>query len=202
MATANNECGNASAYLQGAVAVLSVSSLTFGTQVIGPRGPSQLVTLTNSLPYSIHRISTTGDFRQTHDCGSTLAGGAHCNTNVVFKPSVKGFSSGSLTITDDVASSPQIVSLTGTGTVVELSVQSLDFGTQTVHTFSAPQTVRLRNRGTTLLDISSIGITGGDSHDFVETTTCPSTLPANGRCFINVRFRPTKMQASGRIRGN
>jgi hypothetical protein len=194
VATANNEGGNASVYLQGAVAVLSVSSLTFGTQVVGPPGPSQLVTLSNSgsLPLSIRRISTSGDFRQTHDCGSTLEGGAHCNMNVVFKPSVKGFSSGSLTITDDVASSPQTVSLTGTGTVVELSVQSLDFGTQTVNTFSTPQTVRVLNRGTTLLDISSIGITGGNAHDFVETNTCPSTLPANGRCFINVRFRPSQ----------
>jgi hypothetical protein len=193
VATANNEGNSASVYLQAAAATLSASSLTFGTQVVSKPGLSQQVTLTNSgsLPLSINRITTTGDFRQTSDCGTSLAEGSHCDISVGFRPTVKGSRSGFLNIKDNAADSPQRVALAGTGTVVELSTPSLSFGTQTVGTASSPQTVALVNRGSEPLNISKIGIRGTNAGDFAQRTTCLSSLPPRGRCLINVRFKPT-----------
>jgi hypothetical protein len=198
VATANNEGNNASVYLQAAAATLSAGSLTFGTQVVGELGASQQVTLTNSgsLPLIITRISTTGDFRQTNECGTSLVAGAHCDITVDFRPTVKGARSGFLSITDNAADSPQRVALAGTGTVVELSAQSLDFGTQTVGTASSPQTLALVNRGTEPLTIAKIGIRGPDARDFARLTNCPSSLAPRAMCLIHVRFDP--MEAGGR----
>jgi len=75
------------------------------------------VTLTNSgtAALTIGGISTTGDFRQTNSCGSSLSTGASCAIAITFVPTATGTRSGSLTITDNAAGSPQTVSLNGTG---------------------------------------------------------------------------------------
>ncbi len=96
-----------------------------------------------------------------------------------------------MTITDDAANSPQTIALTGTGTVVELSPTSLDFPDQRVGTIGPPQTVTLTNTGSTPLNIHGIAISGDNFGDFIETTTCGSSVPANSSCTIDVRFRPT-----------
>ena len=95
-----------------------------------------------------------------------------------------------MTITDDAANSPQTIALAGTGTVVEFSSGSLDFGNQPVGTTSQPQTVKVTNVGTAPLLLAGIGITGTNFGDFVETTTCGSKLAPGASCAINVRFRP------------
>jgi len=110
-----------------------------------------------------------------------------------------------VTITDDAANSPQTIALTGTGTVVKLSPTNLDFGDQRVGTISRPQTVRLTNTGSTSLSIGGIAIVGNNFGDFVETTTCGSSVPANSSCAIDVRFRPTaegERTASVKVRHN
>jgi len=96
-----------------------------------------------------------------------------------------------VTITDDAANSPQTIALTGTGTVVKLSPTGLDFPDQRVGTLSPPQRVRLTNTGSTPLSIHGIAIVGNNFGDFLETTTCGSSVPANSSCAIDVRFRPT-----------
>ena len=96
-----------------------------------------------------------------------------------------------MTITDDAANSPQTIALTGTGTVVQLSPASVNFGDQKVGTISQPQSVTLTNTGSTPLSIRGIGIVGSNFSDFIETTTCGSSVPANSSCTIDVRFAPT-----------
>jgi Abnormal spindle-like microcephaly-assoc'd, ASPM-SPD-2-Hydin len=88
------------------------------------------------------------------------------------------------------------VPLSGTGTApaVTLNPTSLSFGNQVVNTTSAAQPVTLINGGTAPLTISSISVTGTNSGDFAETSTCPispSTLAAGAQCTINVTFRPS-----------
>src|SRR5207302_6293515 len=95
-----------------------------------------------------------------------------------------------VTIRDDAANSPQVITLTGTDTVVELTPTSVNFGDQRVGTISPPQTVRLTNTGSTSLSIRGIGIVGNNFGDFVETTTCGSSVPARTSCTIDVRFKP------------
>ena len=126
-----------------------------------------------------------------------MAPGASCTIDVGFKQAAKGARTGTLTLTDNAGNSPQTVALTGTGTVVELSSTTVDFGDQKVGTVSPPHTVRLTNAGNTPLRIDGISIGGADFGDFPFTTTCGSSLPSKASCTINVRFRPTATGARG-----
>jgi hypothetical protein len=75
-----------------------------------------------------------------------------------------------------------------TGPLAVLSPASLNFGTQLIKTTSNSQTVTLSNTGIATLDIS--GITA--SANFVEGTTCGSSLAAGASCYFLVEFRPTR----------
>ncbi len=98
------------------VVSLSPSSLNFGNQNVGT-STTQVETLTNTGTgaLSITSIAATGDYTQTNNCGTSLAAGASCTTNVTFTPSAGGARAGTLTYTDSAAGSPHVVNLTGTG---------------------------------------------------------------------------------------
>jgi hypothetical protein len=149
---------------------------------------------TGGVPLSFSSVAITGtnatDFAETDTCNSSVPPGGYCRVCVTFKPTAEGTRTGSLTITDNAANSPQTVALTGTGTVVELSPATVDFGDQTVGTRSAPQTIALKNTGSTALSILGIGITGPDYSDFASVTTCGSSLAANATCLIQLTFKP------------
>jgi hypothetical protein len=72
----------------------------------------------------------------------------------------------------------------------DLSVSSLAFGAQTLNTTSPGKSVSLTNNGNATLSISGILITGVNSGDFAQTTTCGSSLIAGAGCSINVTFTP------------
>jgi subtilisin family serine protease len=78
----------------------------------------------------------------------------------------------------------------GFDTNPELSETKLTFGTTTVGTTSAPQTVTLSNTGTAT---DALGITtiaaSGDFH--VSSNTCGSSLAAGATCTIGITFHPT-----------
>ncbi|MGO9088851.1 MAG: choice-of-anchor D domain-containing protein [Candidatus Sulfotelmatobacter sp.] len=94
----------------------SASSLTFGDQEEGSASEPLLITLTNSgtAPLSITGIAVSANFAETNTCGTTLAAGANCAINVTLVPNTAGSVSGTVTITDNAAGSPQLVSLKGT----------------------------------------------------------------------------------------
>ena len=98
-------------------ASLSPTSLTFGVQLVGT--PSQTLPVTLSNPgtamLNISSITTSANFGQTNTCGSTLAPGANCIITVTFTPGTSGSLTGSLSVIDNAAASPQTVSLSGTG---------------------------------------------------------------------------------------
>jgi hypothetical protein len=166
---------------------LSATSLTFATQLVGTSSSAQPVTLTNygKMALSIASIAASGDFSQTNTCGSSLAAEANCTISVTFKPTQRGPRTGTLSITDNAAGSPQTVSLTGTGTVVEFNPTSLSFGSGSTTTL----TTTLSNAGSTALSISSITIAG--STTFSQTNTCGTSVAAGGSCTISVTFRRT-----------
>jgi len=70
---------------------------------------------------------------------------------------------------------------------VSVSPAALQYSAQLVGSTSQPQTVLVRNMGSSPLTISSIAISG----DFVETDTCGSSVPAAGSCTFSVTFTPT-----------
>src|SRR5207253_2696337 len=102
-----------------------------------------------------------------------------------------GSRTGQVTITDSATGSPQLVSLKGVGTAVQLSTKSLTFSSTAVGASSAPQAVSLTNLGGTSLSITNVAINGSNSADFVPNNLCGSNVGAGVTCNINVTFKPT-----------
>jgi hypothetical protein len=83
----------------------------------------QTVTLTNlgRTTISIAGIiigTKSGDFSQINACGKSLAAGATCTLDLMFKPTAKGARTGALSLSDNSGGSPQKISLSGTDTWV------------------------------------------------------------------------------------
>jgi uncharacterized protein YdbL (DUF1318 family) len=177
----------------GFAVTVSAKALTFGDQLLGTASAAKVITFANhgTAAVSISSLSITGDFSKTTSCGTSLAGNTSCTINVSFKPTAIGTRTGTLTINDSDPTSPQQVSLSGTGTAVSVSPTALSFATQLVGTISSPKSVYVTNHGNTALSISGITATG----DFAQNrqdNTCGATLAAQTTCTINVFFTPTK----------
>jgi centrosomal CEP192-like protein/NHL repeat-containing protein len=98
---------------------LSVSplSLTFTGEPIGLASPKQNGVLINtgSVAVTFTSITPSGDFAQTNTCGTSLAANAQCTISVTFTPTALGARTGTITITDNAAGSPNAINLSGTG---------------------------------------------------------------------------------------
>ena len=96
------------------------ASLTFGSQNVGATSSPQTVTINNTTAntVAISSIAATGDFSQSNNCGPSLDTNTSCTINVTFTPTASGPRNGALTVTDSDSSSPQSVTLSGTGTTV------------------------------------------------------------------------------------
>ncbi|MGB7130584.1 MAG: choice-of-anchor D domain-containing protein [Candidatus Sulfotelmatobacter sp.] len=180
-----------------ATVTLFPTSLSFTAQLVGTSSAAQTATLTNTgdQNVTIASISVSGAFTETNSCSSTLVAGASCTTQIVFAPALPGTSSGTLTVTDNAAGSPQQVLLSGTGTVMSFSPTAVNFGDQTVGTASAGAPITLSNVGSSAVSLTSIAISGTDPQDFFESNACGRTLAAMSSCTITVRFRPTTQGA-------
>jgi hypothetical protein len=168
---------------------LSGVKRNFPVQLLGTTSAASQVTVTNLLNRSltVSGITASGDFAQTNTCGSSLAGGASCVIRITFTPTAKGTRTGKVKISYNAPDSPRVVSLSGIGTVVQLSPKSLSFAARPVGTTSAPQTVTLTNIVSTALTVSGITASG----DFAQTNTCGSSVAGGAQCTINVTFKPT-----------
>ena len=183
--------------VSGPNATLSPTGVTFAAQLVGTTSPGKSVTLTNfgSTTLSITSITASGDFSQTHSCGSSVAPLASCTISVTFKPTQIGTRTGTLSIADNAPGSPQSVALSATGVVsgpnATLSPTSLIFACRNIigdgcecHTLATPT---LTNFGSTTLSITGIGITGAA---FSETNNCDTNLGAGKSCTITVKWMP------------
>jgi len=170
---------------------LSPPSLQYSSLSIGSTSQTQTVLLRNvgSSPLSISSITINGDFAETDNCGSSVPAAGNCTLSVTFTPTAAGFRNGSVSLQDNAAGSPHVITLIGSGAaaIVALSPASLSFSTQPVGTSSAAQSVTLTNTGNATLNIGSIQIT----EDFSQISNCPSTLASNLSCALNISFTPT-----------
>jgi len=167
------------------------SSLSFGNQNVGTTSTSQAITVKNTGTASTAiTVAASSSYGQTNNCGTSLAGGATCTVNVTFSPTSSGSLPGSITITDSASTSPQSVTLSGTGTtvIVTPSPASLTFPSQTVGTTSSSMSFTVTNTGTGSTTLTIGAATG----DFAQTNNCTGSLAAtNGTCTVNVTFSPT-----------
>lgn len=99
---------------------LSSSSLSFATTDVGASSATQNVVLTNTgnTTLNISSVGITGDFSLSHNCGATVAVSGTCTLTIGFEPESDGNLTGTLSIASDAASSPDQVSLSGTGQAV------------------------------------------------------------------------------------
>ncbi len=176
---------------------ISPMSLAFGNQELDTTSNPKNVTLTNPNASALQIDSVTpsaGDFSVSNDgcSGVLLAPGANCVVSVVFTPSQAGARTGTLTITDAAANSPQTVNLSGTGIILKptFSPASVNFGNQPENVPSAAKTVTLTNPNAVALSVTSVAPSG----DFTVTNdTCSGTqVAAGGTCTFGVIFTPSQ----------
>ncbi len=179
---------------------LDPTSLTFAAQAVGTTSPSQQVTLTNSqsTALTINNIFGGGadpsDFKQGNDCGSSVPAGGSCTITISFAPTATGTRTATLSVSDNANNSPQVVTLTGTGTTgptISLSPTTINFGNLADGTTSAKSPITVTNTGSSTVTFSSIAVTGTNSTNFAQSNNCGTSLTQGNACTINVTFSPS-----------
>jgi uncharacterized protein (TIGR03118 family) len=153
-----------------AVTLAPLTPLTFPGQLVSTASTAQTITVTNSgtasLTFGASAISVSNDFAQTNTCnGATVALSATCAINVTFNPAATTNNprTGTLSIADNAAGSPQTVALSGT---------AWDFN------LSAP-TSAATSAGTPASIVVTVNALGGFTGPV--TLTCLGTIP-QGNC--------------------
>ncbi len=123
---------------------------------------------TGTAALTLGTIQITGDFIQVNNCPGSLAANASCTINITFTPTASGTRSGSLTISDNAAGSPQTVNLSGTGADFSLASSP------------ASNSVQPGSAATYNLTISHVG----GSFSSAVKLAC-SGLPANTSCSLS-----------------
>jgi hypothetical protein len=96
----------------------SPASLAFAAFAVGTTSVAKTVTLTNNLKtaLSVSTVVANGDFVvDGNTCGAGIGAGLDCTVGVIFKPTVTGARSGTLTVNYGAFGSPLLVQLTGIG---------------------------------------------------------------------------------------
>ncbi len=100
---------------------LSPSSISFGTVTVGSTSAVSVVTVVNNMSTAvpINSVVASGDFVSvpggSPQCGASVLANSSCTLGVEFTPGYAGSITGALTVNYGAGSSPQTVSLSGTG---------------------------------------------------------------------------------------
>jgi hypothetical protein len=200
----NDESSNllASVSLTGtgvAQSTLTPATLAFGNQAVNAASSPKTATFKNNQPGPLTISSITisggtapGDYATGGNCPispDTLGAGKSCSITVTLTPSGAGSRMATLTVAHSAPTSPQTVSLTGTGVQpVTLSASSLGFGAVLEGNTSAAKLVTLTNQEKTALTFTSIAATG----DFaIASNTCGASVATGAACKVGVTFSPT-----------
>jgi hypothetical protein len=178
------------------VAFLSTSHLSFGSQLINVTSPGQIVTLTDNGGATLNVVSVTSndtEFSVINDncSGQAITSGNNCTFEVQFTPNQANGRSGTISVVSNSASSPDNISVDGTGLNsfgIHASPTFLDFGNQNVDTVSAPQSIILTNTGTGDLTFTSIQLS---NNYLISQDDCSGqTILSGNTCLIEIVFRP------------
>jgi F5/8 type C domain/Pectate lyase superfamily protein/Abnormal spindle-like microcephaly-assoc'd, ASPM-SPD-2-Hydin len=93
------------------------ASLSFGDLASGSTSAAQAVTVTNpgTSAAPISSVAVTGAFKETNNCGSSIAVGGSCTVEVTFAPTSGGPLTGALTVATSAPGGNLTVALSGTG---------------------------------------------------------------------------------------
>jgi hypothetical protein len=186
-----------------AVAVVRPSQLSFNTESVGTTTIAQnvLVANTGSAPLGFTQAigisgANAADFLESDNCQPSVAAGSACAVSLKFSPQSAGAKTATLSISDNSAGSPQVITLTGAAVLppgVRVAPSSWGFASESVGTQSAAENVTITNIGSIPLSFTQgIGISGANAADFSQTSNCnlQSGLQPNAQCTVAVVFAP------------
>jgi hypothetical protein len=179
---------------------LSASSLNFGDQINGTTSSASTLNITNTgnAILVFGTLTVGADFLIDNDncSGQAVSPTNSCTFDVSFSPSTLGAKSDTVSIPSNSPTSPDSVSLSGTGVeppAVDLSTTSINFGSQNVGSASAQQTITVTNSGGADLVIGTLGAT---SEFIVSADGCTAaTITPGNNCNFKVSFSPTSTGA-------
>jgi hypothetical protein len=185
----------------GAIALVSPSSINFGTLYLGSLSVKS-VTLSNvgSVPMTISQKflaivggGNSNEFVDLSLCPSTLNVGKSCTILVSFfaGPNYTP-QTATLMINDSAPGSPQSVPLSASviNPQASFSPSPLSFGTQTVRS-STQLLLTITNSGNTLLTVTGLAISGANPSDFtIVNNGCSASIAANASCVVTMKFTP------------
>ncbi len=181
-----------------APAISVARNLDFGLVPIGQAADARLVLFnTGAGPLNITPAAVAAPFQLISGASSTIAPGQTTPLSLRFTPSAAGTVSAVLTIASNDPANPQVsISLTGTGVppsgsgpVLELTPQRLDFGTLAIGESSRELTLQARNRGDANLTINTI--TSSNPAFRVTIPPPPIVLAPGSVQSIQIRFTPS-----------
>lgn len=159
------------------VLFLAPNNFSFGNVTVGTSSSSEAFTLANlgEGPVNITSITASGDFSESNNCPTTLALNGTCTINVVFKPTVAGARTGSLSVVSNAATASATLSGTGAG----FTLTDSQGNTSTTVTVAAGAT------GTATLVYTPFG---GFSGTIATTCTAQGTAPIGVTCSAPASF--------------
>ncbi len=177
----------------------------FSSTTQGTTGGTISITVTNSGNATLHISSlliggsNPADFTspKSNCSGAVLAANASCAISVTFAPLAAGQRTETITLTDDAANSPQIISVQGSAIAgpapaITIAPNPVIFVATTQGTTSGATSVAVTNSGNATLHISSVAAGGSNPADFTgPARNCSgAALDANASCTVSVTFAP------------
>jgi hypothetical protein len=179
---------------------VSPNAVSFGTVAVGSTSPAHTVSLRNNGSSGLNlTITASGNFSVAGNgpkpCGTTLAAASQCTVGVTFSPSAAGAVRGGVAVAYNGASSPQVVSLSGTGSggsiaPLQFSPATLNIAATVVNTSSTARTITVTNSSSATVNISSV-VASGDYSLVTTRMPCNGALAPAAQCTVAVKFTPT-----------
>ncbi|MEP6739049.1 MAG: choice-of-anchor D domain-containing protein, partial [Caldimonas sp.] len=187
------------------VVSLTPPALDFGVQTTGGIYPSRRLHLANvgtaNLIIASVAVEGTGFANASATpCPAVLAPGAACDIDVAFMATAAIPYSGDVRVTSNAAGSPNLSTLSGSGSAAAVAVliwspavTTIDFGTVVAGSVSAVQSVTVLNQGPGGVNLTVLNAVGFDSASFsVVGGTCQIGVPLfqGDSCRVDVQFSP------------
>ena len=190
------------------------TTINFGNVVVGATSPAQEVnfTSTGTGPYMIDSmvsgsppscpgtgvsICTSGDFSCSTTCapatpyGTTIPQTPACKiTGITFHPMTTGTQTTNLYVCDNTSATARVLTFTGTGVPVLLTVSPTSHSFGSVQ-FGSPATTTIIVSNSPGNPPATIGAPTTSAPFSVQSTTCGTTLAPGASCNITASYSPT-----------
>ena len=188
---------------------LSATVLDFGSIAVGASSLDDMVIVSSvgNAPYRINKLDVFescygsgafcygGGFVCSTDCGPfprEWSGGTACSVTARFSPMTVGFQTTTVYLCDNTTSSPQSITLNGTGVpppIISILPAEWDFGSTLVGQRSAVKNFSIINPGAAPTTIGTPSTTGAFT---LISTDCTAILAPRDSCHADVAFAPTQ----------